>query len=258
MKKLHILLMLLAAGMFVVPGSALCYTIDDSTGDYIGEPIYEIYGMDIIQGASDITLQIYTDLPDPGENTIHSDPFSWTTFAGDLAIDLYDNGTYDYGVAFSQHALYPDPEFNKSQTGQLYSVDTGIEILPYINQGWWTSNWYYETDGKKAEGFTWNHDEIVTIAAGSPVAGSSSVDIDWTSVSGESDYRIDVTLNPADFLPADFQGKIAFRWASGTCANDIVEGHLTYAPVPEPATMLLLGCGLIGLAGFGRKRLSRK
>jgi hypothetical protein len=38
----------------------------------------------------------------------------------------------------------------------------------------------------------------------------------------------------------------------------VFDGDVSVTPVPEPGTMLLLGPGLLALAGYGRKKFFKK
>ena len=198
----------------VLVGVAFGYTINDLVGDKIGGIGFEAYGIDVnLSNPSQITFSLFTNYPQGGITV-----GSWATFSGDLAIDLPGGTSYEYGIALTNH--------NGIIAGNLYNVSN-----------WNLSNFYAPS------GYGYNQNQIVTIGAGTDIGDAA---VSWSSIGSNPIYRIDVTI-AKNLIPADI---IGLHWPVATCANDYVDGPTS---VPEPATMLLFGSGLIGLAGIGRK-----
>jgi hypothetical protein len=141
---------------------------------------------------------------------------------GDVFIYDSSSTSLEYFVPLRDH--------DSVTKGQVYQVKTTKLSNDYYS-GWSTSSY--------------GDNEVVTA----------------NNTSGPLDYGASVTFNDntgfyyntigIGFLDDYGFGGRDIRFAY-TCGNDV------HAPVPEPATMLLVGTGLIGLVGFGRKKLLKK
>lgn len=167
---------------------------------------------------------LYTTTSQPIPDGYHG--FNWSSATQIGVVNGLLGTGYDYGsvsgdmVAFNYYGYTPS------------NIDLVGSGAFDFNGAWFTSAWY---------------DQNVSFK------GYSDGTLQYTS----SDYAINTTVPM--WIGLDWTGidRLVIDNTNAQWAMDDFTYNESGAPIPEPATVLLLGTGLIGLAGIGRKRFRR-
>ena len=135
-------------------------------------------------------------------------------------------------------------------TYNVYKIDQNTQVrTAYYHQNQGSSPWQFNVSDNSSEGALDNG--VVSISSGIIGYTTGLTDND-TGFSGGTHNKLVVDLgflnqeSGQDYT--DFTVHYTMR-----CGNDNIMGRGTI-PNPEPATLLLFGCGLLGIAGICRKK----
>lgn len=157
-------------------------------------------------------------------------------YAGDLFLDFGNTGTYSHAVAVGTENT---PENNG---GARFGLAWGNSQAP--NWSIISADLFPISDPYRVD-----ENQPGAIAIG-------GVSVAWGGQGVHNFLEVTLAIDGIfeEVLTNDQNGGLGIHWTQG-CGNDVIDvrDDTPFAPVPEPATMVLLGMGVLGIALRARK-----